>query len=128
MRQKYGKAAWAVLGAVAMSFYVALTDNHVSTLEWVLAGQAWIGALGVYVVPLAPQYRWGKTAVGALFAGSEALVLALPGGLNSQEWLGIAIVIGSVAGIAGMTSVSGNGVSSKPAVPPRPDAGPPPAV
>lgn len=113
MIAKYGKAAAAVAGAVAMSLWVALTDDRITTLEWVLAGQAWIGALGVYVVPLAPQYRWAKTAVAALFAGSEALVLALPGGVNRQEWLGVVIVIASVAGVAGLPAVSGNGVSSR---------------
>jgi hypothetical protein len=127
MRSRYGKAIAATLGAVAMSIYVALTDNHITTLEWILAGQAWIGALGVYVVPLAPQYRYGKTAVGALFAGSEALVLAVPGGVDGHEWLGILTVIGAAAGIAGLPARSDNGVSSgSPAR--RPDAGPPPAL
>lgn len=112
MTSRYGKSIAAVLGAVALSIYVALTDDRISTLEWVLAGQAWLGALGVYVVPLAPQYRWGKTAVGALFAGSELLVLVLPGGVNRQEWLGIVIVVASAAGVAGLPAVSDNGVSA----------------
>jgi hypothetical protein len=111
--KQYGKAIAATLGAVAMSLYVALTDNHVTTLEWVLAGQAWIGAAGVYLVPLAPQYRWGKTAVAALFAGSEVLVLAIPGGVTGHEWLGIVIAIGAASGVAGLHSVSANGVSSR---------------
>lgn len=114
---KYGKALAAVAGAVAMSLWVALTDDRITTLEWVLAGQAWIGALGVYVVPVVPQYRWTKTAVGALFAGSEALVIALPGGVNRQEWLGIVIVVAAMSGVAGMSSRSSNGVSSKRATP-----------
>lgn len=109
---KYGKAIAATLGAVALSIYAALTDNHISTLEWILSGQAWIGAVGVYLVPLAPEYTWGKTAVGALFAGSEVLVLAVPGGVTSHEWLGILIAVGAAAGIAGLPAVSSNGISS----------------
>lgn len=109
---KYGKAIAATLGAVALSIYVALTDNHITPLEWILAGQAWIGSAGVYLVPLAPEYRWGKTAVGALFAGSEALVIAVPGGVDGHEWLGILIVVGAAAGIAGLPARSGNGVAS----------------
>jgi hypothetical protein len=128
MLDRYGKAAAAVAGAVALSIYVALTDDRISTLEWILAGQAWLGAIAVYVVPLAPQYRYGKTAVGALFAGSEVLVLALPGGVNRQEWLGILIVVASAAGVAGLPARSDNGVTAGRSPAHRPDAGPPPAM
>lgn len=128
MLEKYGKALLATLGAVAMSVYVVTTDDIITPLEWIVVSQSWLAAVAVYIVPLAPQYRWGKTAVGAMFAGSAALALAIPGGVDGHEWIGIIIAVGSAAGIAGMTSRSDNGISSKAYSPRGADAGPPPAL
>lgn len=51
---KYAKFAVAALTAALVALGAALSDDHVTTAEWVTIGLAAVGALGVYLVPNRP--------------------------------------------------------------------------
>lgn len=112
--EKYGKALAAVAGAVLVALYAALGgDNRIDTEEVVQVGIAAATAAGVYLVPLAPQYRWGKTAVAVLLAVLQALATAVLGGLAPGEWIVLALAGLTAAGVAFAPARSDNGISSK---------------
>lgn len=67
----------------------------------------------MYLVPLAPQYRWGKTAVAVVLGVLQVLTTVILGGLDSNEWIALVIAALTAAGVAGFPAVSGNGIGSK---------------
>jgi O-antigen/teichoic acid export membrane protein len=113
--QKYGKAIVAVIAAVLTFAYGALSgDQRIDAEEWVQIGIAAATAIGVYLVPLAPQYRWGKTAVAAVLGVLQALATVVLGGLDASEWIVLALAAAAVLGAHAAPAVSGNGISSRP--------------
>lgn len=116
MFSNLGKTWGAVLGAIVLAVYAALTDGQISTVEWLLVTQAGVTAVGVYLVPLDRKYRWGKTAVACVMAVSEAAILVIPGGIDGAEWVGLILILGKALGIAGLPARSDNGVSAKESV------------
>lgn len=119
--QQYGKAVAAVLGAILVAAYAALGgDSRIDAEETVQISIAAATAVGVYLVPLAPQYRWVKTAVAVVLAVLQALATAVLGGLDAGEWIVLMLAGLTAAGVAVAPAVSGNGVGSKdPVVPSR---------
>ncbi|MFE7868856.1 hypothetical protein ACFUYE_00690 [Micromonospora humida] len=119
--EKYGKALASLLGAILVALYAALGgDGHIDAEEIVQVGIAAVMAIGVYLVPLAPQYRWGKTAVAVLLAVLQALTTSVLGGLDAGEWIVLVLAGLTAAGVAVAPARSANGVSSKsPAAPAR---------
>lgn len=89
----YAKSLLYVLLAVAGVLVTALTDNVVTTPELVNVGIIGVGAVGVYVVPNAPEgtARFLKTAVAFVAAALVALASFLTDGITASEWLQIAI-------------------------------------
>lgn len=111
----YGKAIVAIVAAVLTIAYGALSgDQRIDAEEWVQIGIAAATAVGVYLVPLAPRYRWGKTAVAAVLAVLQALATVVLGGLDASEWIVLALAAATVLGVTAAPAVSGNGVTSKP--------------
>lgn len=51
---KYAKTIVAALTAALVALGAALTDDTVTTAEWVTIGLAAVGALGVFLVPNKP--------------------------------------------------------------------------
>lgn len=117
MFKTYGKALAAVVGAALIVVQTAVGDGRIDAQEWVQIAIAAATAVGVYVVPLAPQYRWGKTAVAVVLAVLQVLTTVVLGGLDTQEVVTLLITALTAAGVAGMSAVSGDGTSSKPSAP-----------
>jgi hypothetical protein len=114
MFQKYGKAITAVVFAVLTAAQVYLGgDNHIDQQEWVQLGIAAASAVGVYVIPLAQQYAWAKTAVAVLLAVLQALATVVLGGLDSNEVLVLVLAALTAIGVGVSPAVSDNGVSSR---------------
>lgn len=112
--QKYGKAFASVVFFVLTAAYTMLSgDQHIDPEEWVAVAIAAASAVGVYLVPLAPQYRWGKTAVAVVLAALQVAATVILGGIDSNEWLLIVLAVGQALGVAAAPAVSDNGVSSK---------------
>ena len=115
MFQRFGKALAAVAGAALTVAYGALSgDQHIDPEEAVQIAIAAATAIGVYLVPLAPQYRWGKTAVAAVLAVLQVLATVILGGLDSNEWIALLLAALTVLGVGAAPAVSDNGVASKP--------------
>jgi hypothetical protein len=113
--QQYGKAIVAVIAAALTVAYAALSgDQRIDAEEAVQIGIAAATAVGVYLVPLAPRYRWAKTAVAAVLGVLQALATVVLGGLDASEWIVLALAAATVLGVGASPAVSGNGVTSKP--------------
>ncbi len=118
MFQKYGKAIASTFFAALIAVYAATSgDNAIEPTEWVAVAIAFTGALGTYLVPLAPEYRWGKTAVNTLLAVLQVLATLILGGLDGNEWILLLLTAGQALGVIAAPSVSDNGVPSKGGVP-----------
>ncbi|WDZ87175.1 hypothetical protein [Micromonospora cathayae] len=112
--EKYGKAIAAVVGAILVASYAALGgDNHIDAEETVQIAIAAATAIGVYLVPLAPQYRWAKTAIAVVLAVLQALTTTVLGGLDAGEWIVLVLAALTAAGVTFAPAVSGNGIASK---------------
>lgn len=121
---KYGKAAAAVVGAALVVAYGALTgDQHIDPEEGVQIAIAGATAVGVYFVPLAPQYKWGKTAVAAVLAVLQVLATVILGGLEPHEWIALVFAALTVLGVGAAPAVSDNGVAAGGLKAPRLDSG-----
>ena len=118
MLKKYGKALAAVVGAALTVAYGALSgDHHIDPDEAVQIAIAAASAIGVYVVPLTPQYRWGKTAIAVILAVLQVLTTVVLGGLDSNEWIALVLAALTAAGVGVAPAVSSNGVSNRPETP-----------
>ncbi|MDG4790361.1 hypothetical protein O7626_31330 [Micromonospora sp. WMMD1102] len=113
MIRKYGKALAAVAGAALVAAYGALNGNqHVDPEEGVQIAIAAATAVGVYLVPLAPQYRWAKTAVAVVLGVLQVLATSILGGLDGQEWIALLLAGLTAAGVGFAPAVSDNGIAS----------------
>lgn len=111
---KYGKSIIAFIGAVLTAIYgVTAGDNIIETDEKVQIAIAVATAASVYLVPLAPQYRWAKTAVAAVLATLQALTTVIVGGIESNEWIVLVLAALTTIGVAAAPARSGNGIGSK---------------
>jgi hypothetical protein len=111
--EKYGKAIAAVIGAILTAVYAAVSgDNRIEADEWISVAIAATIAIGVYLVPLDPRYRWGKTAVGVLLAVLQAATTLILGGLDSNEWILLVLAGLTAAGVVVAPAISNNGVAA----------------
>lgn len=99
---KYGKTVLAVAFLIYATVVAQLSgDGRVDKAEGVTIAIAVCSALLVYVVPMAPQWRWGKSAIMAV---SACLVVAsqliVDGALDANDWY---LVIGALVAALGVT-------------------------
>ncbi|MEO3745021.1 hypothetical protein [Plantactinospora sp. B5E13] len=114
MIRKYGKALAAIAGAALTVAYGALSgDQRIEADEAVQIAIAAATAIGVYLVPLTPQYRWAKTAVAVVLSVLQVLATVILGGLDSNEWIALLLAALTVAGVGAAPAVSSNGVSNQ---------------
>jgi len=125
MIRKYGKALAAIAGAVLTVAYGALSgDQRIESDEAIQIGIAAATAIGVYLVPLTPQYRWAKTAVAVALSVLQVLATVILGGLDSNEWIALLLAALTVLGVGAAPAVSNNGTSNSqaPRTPKTPSA------
>jgi hypothetical protein len=97
---KYGKAVVAVIVAAIVVAYQALSgDNHIDAVEWVSITIAGTTAVGVWLIPLAPNAKWAKTALAAVLAVLQVLTTAILGGVGTDEVLLMVITAAGALGI-----------------------------
>lgn len=118
MFRRFGKPIVSTLVLGALALYAALSaSSHggagIVDVEWIAIAFAITQGVATYVVPLAAQYPWGKTAVGAILAGLEVAAVVIVGGLDTQEWFLIGFAVLSALGIAVAPAVSDNGVRAR---------------
>jgi hypothetical protein len=118
MFRRFGKPIMSVIVAAALVLYAQLADTSpggtgIVDVEWVLIGIGATQALQTYVIPLAGDYPWSKTAAAATLAGLQVLVTVIVGGLDTQEWLLIGFAVAGALGVAVAPAVSDNGVRAR---------------
>lgn len=113
MIRKYGKALVAVAGAALTVAYGALSgDQRIASDEAVQIAIAAATAIGVYLVPLTPQYRWAKTAVAVVLSVLQVLATVIIGGLEPHEWIALVLAALTVLGVGAAPAISNNGTSN----------------
>ncbi|MBO4207606.1 hypothetical protein [Micromonospora echinofusca] len=111
--QKYGKAIASAVFFVLTAVYAMLSGDHrIDPEEWVAVAIAATNAIGVYLVPLTPQFGWSKTLVAGLLAALQVAATVILGGIDPDEWLLILLAVGQALGVGWAPAVSDNGVSS----------------
>jgi hypothetical protein len=109
---RYGKAAASVAGFVLVAIYSRYTDGRITDQEWVAVAIAGTQGVSIWLLPLAPGMRWGKSAVGVILAVLQALTTLILGGLDTSEIMLLVITGLTAAGIVVAPATSDNGISS----------------
>ncbi len=111
--QKYGKAIVAVIVALIVLVYQARSgDGIIDRVEWVQVAIAGFTALAVWIVPLAPQAKWAKTAVGAVLALLQVVVSVIADGFSLDDILLMIITVAGSLGIYAAPAISEDNNSS----------------
>lgn len=112
--QRYGKSLVAVLLAVVTAVQAGLSDGHITQGEGVQVVIALATAVGVYLVPIHPEWRWSKTAVAVLLAVLNALAALIVGGISSADWTELILAALTVLAVSAAPAQStvGNGGTS----------------
>lgn len=109
----YGKTILAFVGAVVMLVYPAVTgDTHLSVQDKIALALAVVQLIGVWLVPLAPQAKWAKTAVSFALTIGQVAAAGLLGGFDATDVTTLVMAIGTFFGVAyaGATSPTPAGV------------------
>lgn len=103
----YGKSILAFVGAVVMAAYPVLTgDHHVSTQDAIALLLSIVSLAGVWLVPLAPQAKWAKTAVAFVLTVGQVAAAGLIGGFDASDVTSLVIAITTFFGVAYAGAVS----------------------
>lgn len=111
---KYAKPAISFLLAVAYLIYQKYSeDRHIDGIELALIITGFGNAVITYVVPLAPEYRWAKTAASAVVALGTGLAAVALSGYTNDELVTVLLGVAQFLGVAIAPAVSDNGVAAK---------------
>jgi hypothetical protein len=83
--QKYGKAISAVILAGITALQAALPDQHVNNTEAMQVIIAFATAISVWIVPVIPQWRWAKTAIGLVLTGLNVILTFVVDGWQTTD-------------------------------------------
>src|ERR1051325_9293275 len=75
----YAKALAMVAATVLTAMVAAMTDNHITTVEWINIFIAGVGACAVFAAPNVPGAKYTKAVLAALMAVLTFLVSAVAG-------------------------------------------------
>lgn len=97
----YTKAVTALLGAVAVVVASALTDDHVTSAEFVQMTVAGLTAFAVYLTPNLPGYNLAKTWTAAALAGLNLVAgwLANNEHITNAMWVNVGIAVAVTLGV-----------------------------
>jgi hypothetical protein len=115
--QKYGKAIVGLLYAL-YTFSVPLWsgDHHIDSGEWVIIITATATDVGIFIVPVVPQFKAVKSVLGVVLAVTAVLQTVIVGGVDANE---LALVVGAAIGALGITwAPAANTLGSTPVVVP----------
>ena len=106
--KKYAKGATSLIVTGLTLVVGALTDNNISTAEWLTIGAALIGTIAVVGIPNTPSNPALKTVAQVLapVLGGLAAALVTPDGISASVLVNLAI---AAAGAAGVYAVPNSG-------------------
>ncbi|SRR6266540_1992663 len=96
----YAKSAVMVLMTVVSAIVAALTDDKVSTAEWINVAIIGFGAAQVFTAANIPGAKYTKFSLALLTAAATALVSFLSNGVTVAEWLQVAVAAAAAVGVA----------------------------
>lgn len=103
----YGKTILAFVGAVVMLVYPAVTgDTHLSAQDKIALALAIVQLIGVWLVPLAPQAKWAKTAVSFVLTIGQVAAAGLLGGFSATDVTTLVTAVLTFFGVALAGAVS----------------------
>src|SRR5687768_12614249 len=95
----YSKAIAMVVMTVVSALVASLTDDVVSTAEWINVAILGFGAANVFTAPNVPYAKYTKTVIAVLVAGLTALVSFLTNGVTTAEWLQVLVAAAAAVGV-----------------------------
>jgi hypothetical protein len=94
---------WALLGLVLMAVLTALqgalTDARIDAVEGTQIAIQTVMAINVYLSANLPQYTNVKRYVAAAITGLQLFATLVPGGVDTSEWINLAITILAALGV-----------------------------
>lgn len=112
MLKAHGKTIATFIVAVIVALWPQLTGNHaVDLAEGIAIATAIVGAAVTYLIPLAPDRPWLKTAAFAVTAGLGVAATVAPDGITGDELLLILGAVASALGVWVAPAASSNGVA-----------------
>lgn len=95
------KSWLAALGAIASLLVAFLSDNTITLHEWILLGGSFAVAVNMFVVPNldAGLAKYAKGVVTAVIALFTILLVVIPGGVTTPEWIQVCIAVAAALGI-----------------------------
>lgn len=98
------KLMWPIAGLVVMTILTgiqeATRDKTIGPEEWVQVILQVVMVINVWATANLPGYTKMKTLVSAVIAVLSLLVSAIIGGIDSQEWINLAITFVAALGVA----------------------------
>lgn len=95
----YAKSLLAVLVTGVYAIVAALTDNSISTVEWINVGIALAGAAAVFTAPNVPGAKATKAVLAVITAVLAFFVTAVVDGVSTSEWLQVLIIAAGALGV-----------------------------
>ncbi len=95
----YAKSLLAVLVTGIYAVVAALTDNTISTVEWISVGIALSGAAAVFTAPNVPHAKFTKSVLAVITAVLTFFVTAVVDGVSTSEWLQVLIIAAGAIGV-----------------------------
>lgn len=95
----YAKSIGMVLMTVVTAIVASLTDDKVSTAEWINVAILGFGAAAVFTAPNIPGAKYTKTILAVLTAGLTAVASFLTGGITTAEWLQVLVASAAAVGV-----------------------------
>jgi hypothetical protein len=103
---QYAKLFAMVAVTMATTAVAALSDNQITTHEWINIASAGAGACGVFVAPNVPGARYTKFVLAALTAGLMAVASTIDGGLTMSAILQVTIAVVGALGVYALPNAS----------------------
>lgn len=95
----YGKSVAAVAFALVFAIQSAVADGRITTVEGVQIAIGVTTAVGVYLVPMHPQWQWSKTAVAVLLAVLNVAVTLIMRGWVAADWTDLILAALTALGV-----------------------------
>lgn len=89
----------AVIATAISAIVAAMTDNDISSVEWVNVGIAAVTAAAVFAAPNVPGAKTTKAILAVLMAVLSFFVTAISDGVTMSEWLQVIVIASGALGV-----------------------------
>lgn len=108
----YAKSLLAVLVTGIYAVVAALTDNTITTVEWISVGIALAGAAAVFTAPNVPGAKFTKGVLAVITAVLTFFATAVADGVSTSEWLQVLIIAAGALGVVAVPNKKTDGAIS----------------